>query len=111
MQQNRIRVLPDLSHLPALNTLNISNNELTHLGGLDGCALETLVCSHNLLATLESVEHLAAVPTLQTIDLQNNQLDDPRVLDVFEKVPGLKCLYLKGNPVVSKISNYRCALS
>ena len=96
-----------LERLPVLNTLNISNNELLHLSSLDKCSLETLVCAHNKLSTCESVEHISAITTLQTLDLQNNNLEDPAVLDIFISLPHLKCLYLKGNPVVSKIPHYR----
>jgi hypothetical protein len=109
VQQNRLRDIPDLGCLPILNMLNINNNEVVALSGLDKCKLETLLCAHNQLSSLDSVAHLAHVTTLQTIDLQNNKIDDPQVLDVFKQIPSLKCLYLKGNPVVSMISNYRCA--
>lgn len=109
VQQNRLRDIPDLDCLPILNTLNISNNEVVTLSGLDKCKLETLLCAHNQLSSLDSVAHLAHVKTLQTIDIQNNKIDNPKVLDVFTQIPSLKCLYLKGNPVVSMIPNYRCA--
>ena len=37
--------------------------------------------------------------------------DEPRVLmqvmRIFQSLPDLRCLYLTGNPVVSKIKNYR----
>jgi hypothetical protein len=110
VQQNRIRTLCSLAQLPLLNTLNISNNDLTEISGLASCQLETLICTHNKLAKLESVQHLSDVTTLQTLDLQNNAIDDPAMLDVLRRMPSIKCVYLKGNPVVSKIPNYRCAL-
>jgi dynein assembly factor 1, axonemal len=30
-----------------------------------------------------------------------------QVLDVFSNMSDLRCLYLRGNPVVSKVRNYR----
>ena len=30
-----------------------------------------------------------------------------QVLEVFSSLPDLRCLYLKGNPMVSKVRNYR----
>ena len=110
-QQNRIKAVADLSCAPDLNTLNVSNNEISTLSGLSKSKLETLLCSNNQLSSVDSIAHLIDVPTLQTLDLQNNQLDDPRILDILKKLPCLKCLYLKGNPVVSKISNYRWVTS
>lgn len=71
------------------------------------CELETLLCSHNQLCSFESIAQLQEIQTLQTVDLQNNLIEDPRVLTIFQCLPALKCLYLKGNPVVSKIPNYR----
>lgn len=108
LQNNRIQALASLVHLPALNTLNVNNNEISKLLGLNKCSLETLLCAQNKLATASDIAHLAEVTTLQTLDLQNNMLEDTDILEVFKAMPQLKCLYLKGNPVVSKISNYRC---
>ena len=101
--------MPSLARLPALNTLNISNNEIDELCCLGECQLETLLCSSNKLGSIDSVAHLADAQTLQTVDLQNNAIDDPAIVDVLKQLPVLKCLYLKGNPVVSKIPNYRSA--
>ena len=109
--QNRIREVGDLSHLTALNTLNISSNEVFDLKGLEGCVgLETLICTHNFLESVESITPLLQLSHLQTLDLQNNKLDDPAVMDIFSKLTDLKCLYLKGNPVISKLRNYRCGI-
>ncbi|KAF4721192.1 hypothetical protein FOZ63_016636 [Perkinsus olseni] len=45
------------------------------------------------------------------VDLTNNKLEDPAIVDeVLVKMKGLKVLYLKGNPVVKKIPNYRKTL-
>eukprot|EP00892_Ulva_mutabilis_P007234 jgi/Ulvmu1/4883/UM020_0169.1 len=107
LQQNRIRVIDDLSHLPNLNTLNVSCNDIHTIAGLSGCSLETLICTHNYLEDVASVEHLAQCTQLQTIDLQNNKIDDVKVLDILARLPNLKCLYLKGNPMVSKVKQYR----
>ncbi len=94
-----------------LDTLNISNNQIAKLEGLSCCkSLRTLIATHNRLITLESVQHLADCTSLQTLDLQNNELADPAILDVLKQIPDLRCLYLKGNPVVSNIKNYRKVL-
>lgn len=108
LQQNRIRKIDDLARLPNLNTINISYNEIRSIDGISSCSLETLICTNNYLEDAASVEHLALCTNLQTIDLQNNKIHDVKVLDVFAEIPHLKCLYLKGNPVVSKVKQYRC---
>ena len=69
--------------------------------------LTTLICANNQLSSLESIAHLAECKSLTTVDLQTNCLADPAILDVLKQMPNLKCLYLKGNPVVSTMKNYR----
>lgn len=111
MQQNCIWKISGLEAVPGLDTLNISNNQLTKLEGLACCpALRTLIATHNHLVTLDSVAHLAECKALQTLDLQNNELEDPGIVDILKQIPDLRCLYLKGNPVVSNIKNYRKVL-
>lgn len=42
------------------------------------------------------------------LDLQENKLEDGQgVLNVLKAMPNIRCLYLKGNPMVSKLPNYR----
>jgi len=53
---------------------------------------------------------LSRCPALCTVDVTNNMIDDVKVIDEFEKMSTLRVLYLKGNPVVSKIKNYRKTL-
>jgi dynein assembly factor 1 len=96
-----------MSHLPLLKTLNISNNEIKVIEGLKNCPLETLLCAHNVLSSYESIEQLSDIQSLHTLDIQNNKLEDSRILEIFAAMPCLRCLYLKGNPVVSQIKNYR----
>jgi dynein assembly factor 1 len=108
VQQNCLRVLSHLENVENLDTLNVSSNALTRLEGLSCCKqLRTLVATHNRLDSAESIAHLAECTSLYTIDLQSNNLDDPAIIDVFKHLPELRCLYLKGNPAVSKIKNYR----
>ena len=72
--------------------------------------LTTLICTNNQLASLDSIAHLAELKSLTTLDLQGNALADPAILDLLTQMPNLRCLYLKGNPVVSMIKNYRKVL-
>eukprot|EP00817_Percolomonadidae_sp_ATCC50343_P007034 CAMPEP_0117433346 /NCGR_PEP_ID=MMETSP0758-20121206/12720_1 /TAXON_ID=63605 /ORGANISM="Percolomonas cosmopolitus, Strain AE-1 (ATCC 50343)" /LENGTH=340 /DNA_ID=CAMNT_0005223943 /DNA_START=16 /DNA_END=1035 /DNA_ORIENTATION=- len=81
LHQNMISKIEGISHLTDLQNLNLSRNNLT------------------------SVFHLS---NLSVLDLQSNHIDDPSILEnVLQKLPSLKVLYLKGNPVVNKIKSYR----
>lgn len=111
MQQNSLWAISHLEGCPELDTLNVCHNQLKRLDGLACCSkLQTLLATHNQLESLESVAHLAECPSLVTLDLQNNNISDPAVLELLKGMPNLRCLYLKGNPVVSAIKNYRKTL-
>ncbi len=43
----------------------------------------------------------------RVLDLQRNRIEDEKIIDVLAQMPNLHVLYLKDNPVVSKIKNYR----
>lgn len=108
LQQNLLTRISNLEGLEHLDTLNLSSNCIAHIENLACCPnLKTLQIDRNHLTDAKSVEHVANCNGLQTLDLQHNRIDDPAVLVVLESIPDLKCLYLKGNPVVSKLKNYR----
>jgi len=112
VQHNCLTSLVGIENAPGLVSLNISNNSLATLEDLTACpALSSLVAERNRLESLESLEVLARTCTeLHTLDLQNNSISDPGLLDVLRRMPELRCLYLKGNPVVSKVPSYRKTL-
>jgi dynein assembly factor 1 len=88
LSENWISVIENLSHLRSLNSLTITKNRIGH-GGLR----DVLGLKHT---------------TVSTLDLSDNHIDDPEVLpQVFAKMKMLRVLYLKGNPVVRNIPNYR----
>lgn len=111
VQQNCLRSLAGLERLPALDTLNISSNGLASLAHLPAAtSLATLIAEHNHLSSMQALAPLAACTGLHTLDLQHNGIDDVALVDLVAGLPHLACLYLKGNPLVSKVPSYRKTL-
>lgn len=111
VQNNCLGTLAGIEHAPALASLNVSSNCLPSLAGIEACAeLATLTADHNNLEPLSALEPIAACTALQTLDLQHNNISDPGVVGLLRRLPALRCLYLKGNPVVGKVPSYRKAL-
>lgn len=94
-----------------LYQVNLSDNMLTAVEGLENLeVLDTLYLKRNRIGRngIEDLKGLLDCPTLTTIDLQNNQIEDPACLEeIFMKMPNLKVLYLQNNPVCKKINYYR----
>jgi len=64
---------------------------------------------------LSDLEGLLECPSISSLDLTDNKISDPEVLEkIFVKMPNLAVLYLHNNEVCKKIQNYRktiiCAL-
>ena len=108
-QQNMVTAIPP--SLPvSLSTLNVSNNNVSHLRNVARLVeLQTLQASNCKLKTLESLGELRNCANLSTVDLQNNEIDgDPEAMvALFASMPKLACLYMQGNPVVSQLRQYR----
>lgn len=113
LQQNMLSQLApgSLSAQRSLLSLNLTCNQLDELSGLSGCsALQTLLLADNRLqaAALEPLPGWC--PSLESLDLQNNLLTDGEaVLAALARLPRIKCLYLKGNKLVSTMRSYRKA--
>ncbi len=98
MQQNCIQHISGLEELANLDTLNISQNQIRKLEGLSCCpSLRTLICTNNQLAGVDSLRHLAECKGLHTLDLQNNNISDPAIVDqVLVHLPELRCAHPEG---------------
>jgi len=108
LQQNCIKSISGLECCPLIASLNVANNYITTIDGLSSLRhLGTLQIANNHLTTADDLLHLLEVPTLNVLDLQNNRLDEPEVLDVLEAMPVLAVLQLQGNAFVPKVSQYR----
>lgn len=110
LQRNGLLALEPgvLAALPQLDTLNVGGNAVTSLAGLAGCTqLRTLVACDNALASADALVALATCTQLESLDLQNNKLEDGQaLLGLLRALPHLKCLYLRGNPLVSSLPRW-----
>jgi len=108
LQENCFNVLEGLDQLTQLDSVNLSQNFIPKIQGLKTLTkLNTLLMQRNKLASIESLEGLLECPSLCVLDFQKNKIEDPAVVDLLVKMPNLKVLYLKDNPVVQNIKNYR----
>lgn len=110
LQNNALTTIEGLdAKAPQLHSLNVSRNQLESLAGLDRAAhLASLAAADNRLDTVEALAPLASCTALQSLDLQGNGLKDlESVLETLSALPGLRCLYLTGNPLVRDTPAYR----
>lgn len=108
LQENQISKIENLSTLTDLDSLNLNQNLLTRVEGLESLTkLNTLLLQSNKLQTLDNLRGLLQAPSVGVLDLSKNEIADPAVLELLQQLPKLKVLYLKDNPVVSAIANYR----
>jgi len=110
MHQNCITEITGLENHPDLWSLNLSENFIERIDQMEQCKnLNTLNISGNRIGFkgLDDVRNLIGT-SICCLDIQNNKIDDPEVIDeILLQMPHLNVLYLKGNPVCSKIKNYR----
>ncbi|KAJ3348589.1 Dynein assembly factor 1, axonemal, partial [Kappamyces sp. JEL0680] len=108
MQQNCLSKLENLDLLVHLDTLNVANNLIKQIEGLERLEkLTTLTMHNNFLTSADDIRGVLACPSICVLDLGHNKLDDPQIVEVLEQMPKLAVLNLMGNPVISKITNYR----
>lgn len=108
LHENIIECIEGLDSQTELDTLNLSKNFIRRIENLSHMTkLTTLNLAHNRLVSASDIEHIIEVPSLQTLDFQQNKLDDPEIVYLFGSMPDLRVLYLAGNPVVKKIPHYR----
>eukprot|EP01029_Cantina_marsupialis_P011820 TRINITY_DN26317_c0_g1_i1.p1 TRINITY_DN26317_c0_g1~~TRINITY_DN26317_c0_g1_i1.p1 ORF type:complete len:554 (-),score=245.89 TRINITY_DN26317_c0_g1_i1:184-1845(-) len=111
LQENLIEKIENISHMKELHSLNLTQNYIHKIEGLSELPiLETLLIGRNELKNVEDIEHLAECKAITCLDMQDNKLEDPSVIDVLEQMPELRVLYLKGNPLIRKIKHYRHSL-
>ncbi|XP_068941754.1 dynein axonemal assembly factor 1 [Petaurus breviceps papuanus] len=108
LQLNLIRKIENLEPLKKLSSLNLSNNYIKTIENLSCLPLlSTLQIANNYLETVEDIQHLKDCQSICVLDLSNNKLYDPDILNVLEAMPDLRVLNLMGNTVIRKILHYR----
>jgi len=109
LQENAIETIENLDNQINLQTLNVARNAIHTIENLSHMhKLVTLNLANNFLSSVDDIQHLLQVPSIVTLDIQNNKIDDEQVIDlVLSKLPNLRVLYLQGNPIVNKIPHYR----
>ncbi|XP_017064362.2 dynein assembly factor 1, axonemal homolog [Drosophila eugracilis] len=113
LQNNLVTKIDNLDPCRELDTLNLSSNHIRKIQNIGSDilpVLNTLNISSNYLKDSESLSDLVQCKTLSVLDLSNNRIDDILVVKVFEQMPSLKVLVLQGNPVVSRLPQYRKTL-
>lgn len=108
LHENLIERIENLESQVDLDSLNLSKNFISVVENLSHMTkLTSLNLANNVLKSYDSIVHLVRLPSLQSIDLQQNKIEDPSVVDIFAQLPDLRVLYLQGNPCVKQIRNYR----
>jgi dynein assembly factor 1 len=126
--KNSLFDLQGVCFLKTLTTLDISENRVGSLEGLRGHpSISVLIAAGNRLKDLQSIEALSMCLALTSLDLMDNNLDDPDVMTwltngneltqeqgVNSSPAGnntlasrLRLLKFRGNPVVSMTPSYR----
>jgi dynein assembly factor 1 len=108
VQENLIERIKGLDKQVHLVNLNLSKNCIPRIENLSHMhELSTLILSYNRLCTTDDLRHVLDIPSLQTLDLQSNRLEEDSLLAVLAAMPDLRVLYLQGNPVIKQIAHYR----
>ena len=108
LHENIIEKMEGLDNQLELDSLNLSKNYIKAIENLSHMkVLTSLNLANNHLMTAADVSHILGIPSLQTLDIQHNKIDDIGIVDVVAQMPDLRVLYLMGNPVVKNIKHYR----
>lgn len=116
LHQNHIEKIENLDGLVNLVAVNLSYNKIKRIEGFSSMpSLRNIDLSHNILGAntdpnnqLDCISELHNCKNLTAIDLSHNIIEcDKGLVEFFEDLQNILCLYLKGNPCVRKTSMYR----
>jgi len=98
-----IRKIEGLSTLSKLHTLQLQDNQICTIEGLQFCVnLDSLYLKNNRIGQngLSDLMGLLEYPSLVCLDIQNNRVADAEVMEeVIMKMPNLKVLYMQKNEI------------
>ena len=100
---------------PSLVSVSLAGNRVERVAnGAFPNSLRQLTLAKNRLRDASAIEALTRLPTLETLDLSENELAadaDDSVLGVLAEFPSLRALNLRGNPLARSLGlDYRRAL-
>ncbi|RNF27012.1 uncharacterized protein Tco025E_00768, partial [Trypanosoma conorhini] len=106
VSDNELRDLTGVEQCRMLTLLNARRNRLRTMLGLEqNPALSHLFLGHNNIIFVEGIAHLLL---LETLDLAQNRLKTQASIRALSLTKGLRHLMLRGNPVVERIQrSYR----
>jgi len=109
LQENLISEIEGLEALTELDSLHLGTNSIKRLQNLSHLKkLSGLNLSKCQLSDAKNLSHLLDLPMLQVLDLSQNKFEEPvELVENVKQLQTVKVLYLKGNPAVKKITNYR----
>ncbi|KAI9218107.1 hypothetical protein BC828DRAFT_399844 [Blastocladiella britannica] len=107
LSSNALTTLPTAALVPlvSLRSLNVANNALTTVAGIEALpSLRRLVAAFNRITTIVALVHLHAGAVrcpLESLDLRSNAIADPGEMYYLSGLVNLKRLALHGNPITS----------
>jgi len=108
LEHNCISKIENLEFAKDLDTLNLEGNIVTHVSGLSqNTKLQTLNLAGNQIHSAEGLKGLLECPSITCLDLRKNKMENPVCLETLHKMPNLRVLYMKGNPLMNKVKDYR----
>ena len=100
LSRNNIETINGCGRLPRLKTLDLQNNQIKSLKGLEefaGCPkLSEIDLSENLISDLCKFEPISHLCNLESIDLSNNRITE---INITHKVPKLSSIWLSDNQI------------
>ncbi len=98
MHENCITKIEGLDNCGKLANLNLSDNLIATVEGLSKLdSLDMLYLARNRIGRngLDDLRGLLECPSITTLDLQSNKIEDPAILEeIFMNMPNLKVVYL-----------------
>ncbi|XP_037958591.1 dynein assembly factor 1, axonemal homolog isoform X2 [Teleopsis dalmanni] len=110
LHSNLIKQIENLENCKLLDTLNLTSNHIRKIENIGSeilPVLNTLYLASNYLQDAESLRELESCLYLSVLDLSDNRIDDLLAIKIFSKMPALRVLVLRGNPIVSMLPQYR----